>query len=139
MLTAQKAEIFEKIRVHSYDDHWNLYSENAQVKIYYKYSDCSKPDQGFHFEYVLFKVENKTNDQLQVTWSWDYSYGNKPRPYESDDEIGVLLELMPGAQVQADCSAGNGDRLKLFVQDRKRPDMRTLSDFSINNLDVRIQ
>lgn len=132
----QNAEVFSKINAYSYDQDWVLYQENDQISIYYKYVDCAEPQNDLLFEYLLFRVENKTLQTLDVFWNWEYSYNNVPRPAESDDEVGVFLDLPPNNDISANCSPGNQHNLKLFVRDRKRPETRQLTGFSIENIEV---
>jgi len=134
----QDREIFNKISTHQYGHEWVTYLETDQVIIKTLYSDCSDPANGFYFEYLLFKVINKTSQNIVVKWDWGYTYNNQPRPEESDDEISVSLNLMALKAHESSCGAG-GNLLKLFVRDKSIDSSNVLTSFSINNLNVQIQ
>jgi hypothetical protein len=133
---AQKTELIEKIKSQVYSDDWELLEENDNIIIYAKYSDCSQPEQGFNFEYLLFKIVNKTSNPVHVLWDFDYSYNHRPRHDESDDEVMISVTIDPNEKVETSCSSTENKRMRLFVRDKNNPGMRELTDFSINNLKV---
>lgn len=135
---SQDREIFNKISSQQYDQEWVVYLETDQVIIKTFYSDCSDPANGFYFEYLLFKVINKTSQHMVINWDWDYTYDNQPRHEESDDEISVSLRLMPSQELASSCAPGES-LLKHFVRDKSNSGSKVLTSFTINNLQVQIQ
>lgn len=135
-LEGQKMEVLKKIQNRTYSETWDPVLQNEKIVVYAKISDCSKPSQGFHFDYLLFKVENKTNDKIYVTWDFDYSYDNQPRHEESNDEVQVGFVIEPLKSVEASCLSKENRQLRLFVRDKNKASVRELTDFSINSLKI---
>ena len=135
-LEGQKMEVLKKIQDKTYSYSWDLVLENEKIDVYAKISDCSKPNQGFHFDYLLFKVENKTNERIYVAWDFDYSYDNQPRHEESNDEVQVGFIIEPMNSVEASCFSKQNRQLRLFVRDKNKQGVRELTDFSINSLEI---
>jgi len=132
----QKAEVLKKIQSGTYSNSWDLVMENEKIAIFTKYSDCSQPSEGFFFEYLLFKVENKTGNRVYVTWDFDYSYDNKTRDPESDDEIFVNCIVEPLTSVEASCLSNENRHLRLFVREKNKAGASQLTNFSINSLKI---
>lgn len=132
----QETDVLKKIQSNTYSSTWEPFLENEKIRILTKYTDCSIPHQGFHFEYLLFKVENKTSDKLYITWDFDYMYDRQTRHEESNDEISVNCIVEPMSSEEAACSSKENRRLRLFVRDKKKEGAQVLTYFSINNLNI---
>lgn len=132
----QEANVLNKIQNRTYSSDWEPLLENEKITVFTKYADCSQPAQGFHFEYLLFKVENKTSDKLYINWDFDYMYDHKKRHEESDDEVSVNCVVEPMNSVEASCSSKENKHMRLFVRDKKKAGVQELTDFSITNLNI---
>jgi uncharacterized protein YneR len=132
----QETDVIKEIQNRTFSSNWEPLLENEKIIIFTKYSDCSQPSQGFHFEYLLFKVENKTSQKLYITWDFDYMYDNQKRHEESDDEISVGLVVDSFKSVESSCLSKENKQMRLFVRDGKKKGVRELTDFSITNLNV---
>lgn len=135
-LMAQKANIFEHIKNHEFTDNWIVLQEDDLVRISVKYSDCSDPANGFYPEYLLFKVENKSDTRIHTYWKWNFAYNGKTASKSESDEELVKLTLDGFKSVEGVCSHGSNDKLRLFVREREGRTNSILTDFSVTDFHV---
>lgn len=81
------------INIGSYSIDWQIYESLDYVDVYYRYSDCSDPANGFYPEYILFKVVNKTDKKVYVYWDYTAQYdGNQDRVGDNENLVQIFLD-----------------------------------------------
>lgn len=135
-LLSQSSEIFSKIRNQDFQTEWSEYYQDDVIKISVKYSDCSDPANGIYPEYLLFKVDNKSNQRVHAYWEWSFDYdGKKMSKNESDEEL-VKVTLEGLESLEASCKNDENKKLRIYVQDKMRITSSALTDFAMVELNV---
>jgi len=123
--------IDQKVTKVEYTSDWVIYQSMELVNIYYKYSDCSDAANGFYPEYVLFKVENKTNEQVYVYWNYSVSINNEIVENSSHENL-VQVFLAPNEIKEGECKNVWENKLGVIVGDKKSG--KELSGFNLNDI-----
>ena len=97
-----------------------------------RYSDCSDPSNGFYPEYMLFKVENKTDKKVYVYWEYTRSYDGKEERAGIDENL-VQVFLDPGATAEGSCSDVFKTKLGILVRNKVHKSVLTEFDLNIIN------
>ena len=93
-------------------DEWKLYYQNESIAIYYAYSDCHDAANGLHQQKIFYRLVNKTDKSIELSFTKELSYTNS-KPIISDGLNKVVLTK--GQQVEGDCSTRN-NALYTFVK-----------------------
>lgn len=133
---AQSSELLNEFNAHAYHSDWKIYKQTEQLNIYYKYSDCSDIQNGIYPEFLLFKVENLTQDKLYTYWNWEFAYDGRIMSREGSDENLVQLTLEPKLSLEASCDFNEYSILKIYIQDKQDSQSSKLTAFSILDLNI---
>jgi len=129
---AQKNPVIEYITCGVYNNDWQLYKSLELADIYFKYSDCSDPANGFYPEYILFKVQNKTANKIQIQWDFNTEYNGIPSK-SSSNENHVQVQLEANQAMEGRCRNLAESKLGLFVR-LKAQSQQKLTDFNLVDL-----
>jgi len=129
---AQTNSIIENITYGEYNNDWQLYKSLELADIYFKYSDCSDPANGFYPEYILFKVQNKTANKIYIHWEFNTEYDGIPSKSSSDENL-VQVKLEANQAMEGRCRNLAESKLGLFVR-LKEQSQQKLTDFNLADL-----
>lgn len=121
---------------------WTVYTEVNGVIFYYKYADCHDYNQGFHRQYVLFKLVNTTSTDLTCTWDEETWYAGvcSTCPEEGENrnpELHISINLLAGETQEATCNYFVMTPLKIFSKHLNYDVPKSeLSAFDLVNIDV---
>lgn len=113
-------------------DDWKLYFSNESIAIYYTYADCHDDTNGIHRQKILYRLVNKTDSKVEVSFTKLLHYTNSA-PTEGDGKSHIVLDK--AQQVEGDCASRNS-ALHTFV---KHLDMkgRELIKCELKNITVK--
>jgi len=132
-IQAQKNEVLSNMELGNYPTEWKLYKSVQFIDIYYKYSDCSDPSNGFYPEYILFKVKNKTDKKIYTYWEYTANYDDKPSMASPDENL-VQVKLQPNEVIEGTCANYHKTRLGIFVRLKNRQNLGLLTNFDLNEI-----
>ena len=120
---------------------WEVYYENAQVKISFLHLQCDIENQ-FDQEFVVFKIENLSSQAITVQWDSKIWYDNSCINCEQDSpEFRKVTRVEKGKTLEGNCSENNA--LRIFSKfTEKLEDMpgidkiTTLTKFELENLKI---
>jgi hypothetical protein len=130
-LFAQTNEVIAKLVPGQYDSEWQLYRSYQLTDIFYKYSDCSNPANGFYPEYILFKVQNKTANKIYLYWEFTSEYDGIPGKPGSNENL-VQVQLEANQSLEGNCGNLHDTKLGLFV--RLKNQNQIITDFKLAGL-----
>jgi hypothetical protein len=114
---------------------WQLYANQGDVSIFYKYDDCKIPSQGFNQSWVYIKIENKSKEKKNITWQYELFYDGLCRTC-GKDEYKVSFDLNPGEIKEGTCALGRSEMLNIFVKHLDIRNVEVLTDFKLSNIIV---
>jgi hypothetical protein len=125
----------------SQSNDWELYSETNGVMIYTKYTECHYESDGIHREYVLIKLLNTTNQNMQVDFDYKTWFNGKCFNCNSDSpEFHRTVDLPAGETTEGVCDYTVQNGLKLFSKHLNYNDPEhSLSKFELQNIRVIIK
>ena len=130
-LFAQQNKAVTNLELGDYANEWAIYESMEFVDILYRYSDCSDPANGFYPEYILFKIVNKTKNDVYVYWEYETEYnGVKSKAIPNENLVQVKLE--PLQEIEGDCESLHETKLGIFV--RLKNYDKSISDFKFIEL-----
>lgn len=114
---------------------WQLFFENEHVRFYARYADCTDPSQGLYAEYYLLKAENKSAEQVTLTWFTDtyYDGGCTNCDHSKGDRMRTLV-LAPGESREGKCGPGPNIGLKVFSKWLQLENQRELSTLKVTDI-----
>lgn len=123
-------------------DIWTSVEENDLLKVSYKLTDCNVPKDGHYASYAFLQFENKTNKKITVSWEPELFYNNSCVTCNATGiEKKYTLTLLPNQILTSNCDFTDdiARKLQVFIKWTQIDNKRTLSSFSIKNLDVKIK
>ncbi|OPZ98962.1 MAG: hypothetical protein BWY70_01100 [Bacteroidetes bacterium ADurb.Bin408] len=114
---------------------WTLHKETGGIQIFYKYSDCNIPSEGYYREMVLLKFVNTTQTPLKIKWQREAWYNGKCSSCDLD-EYKFELELPAGETVTGECDIRTPSKLKIFSKFLDLKSNTSLDKFNITVLEV---
>ena len=120
---------------------WEVYYENAQVKISFIHLQCDFDNQ-FNQEFVVFKIDNLTSNPLLVQWDSKIWFDESCINCEQDSpEFRNEIRIESRKTLEGNCSENNA--LQIFSKfTEKLEDMpgidkiTTLTKFELENLKI---
>jgi hypothetical protein len=131
-LFAQTNKVISMMEPGRYQKDWQLYSSHEFASIFYKYSDCSDPANGFYPEYILFKVQNKTTSKIYLHWEFASEYDGVQGKSAPDENL-VQVQLEANQSLEGDCRNLAKTKLGLFVR-LKDHGQKMITDFKLIDL-----
>jgi len=95
------------------DNQWKLHKEQQGVQIYFKYTDCNIPSEGYYQQQVLLKFVNTTQTPLKVKWQKEAWYEGKCATC-GKDEYKFELKIPAGETIVGECDIYSPSYLKIF-------------------------
>ena len=117
----------------NYSSDWELKVSAEKIDIFTKYADCSDPSNGFYPEQVLFKVINKTDQNIYVYWEYETAYDGVPSTSSADERL-VQIQLEPTQTLEGACNTIHETKLGVFV--RYIGQQPVLSSLILSNLNI---
>ena len=121
----------------NYPSQWVSYVDNQEFSIEYKFIDCD-PEMGYDFQTAIFRITNKTNQKLDLSWHIDIYREGICKTCDYDFEYSRSIILDPNQVIEGDCVRNSNIQLKVFSQfnDANYTTGAKLSGFQLNNLSV---
>ncbi|MCX7696550.1 MAG: hypothetical protein N2Z72_02515 [Bacteroidales bacterium] len=129
---AQKVE-FDKT------EQWKFLLTQNGVTFYYKVAACHDDVNNIHSEYVLLKIENTSDQLVQITWNVLLYYNNTCWNCATQNpEYVKTIRLEPGKSVEGKCFEKGDKTLRIFSKflDYKDRPESTLTNFKIINIEI---
>ena len=122
-----------------FPNEWKLLRENEHVKIFYKGADCYTPAHGTELQNLIFKVENKTNQEVFLHMELDKTYSDESKG-GIDSENEVRLVLKPYSSLEGVCypESVNEHMLSVFLDNKSVKNMTKLEKINIKGLKTQI-
>ena len=115
---------------------WTLYKQAQGVQIYFKTVDCDDVTNGLYQRYVLLKVVNTTNFDVNVKWKNDLWYDNNCTTCEDQSvENKVNLLVKAKSELVGNCT---DLQLKIFSEFKNHADVPKLTKFELSNLEIKV-
>lgn len=111
---------------------WKLYFSNESIEIYYTYTDCHDEANGLHQQKILYRIVNKTNSNVEVSFSKTLYYDNS-KPFTSETLNTAVVNKWDA--VEGDCSNRN-TALYTFIKQLDIPS-KELKKCELNNITVK--
>ena len=126
-------------------NNWTSYYSDNEVKIEYQYTDCQFLE-SFNQEFVIFKITNLTNKQVNVSWN-NESWYDKKCINCNDDKDGESfneVSINPNQIVIGDCYTQNSLRIFSKFSDKleNMPGVNKivkLTKFKLQNINIKYE
>lgn len=97
----------------SYSNDWKVYVDESDFAIEYKFEACDF-NSGIDEELLLFKIKNKTSDELNIDWHIQLYYGAECSTCDFPQEYTRSLKLSANEILIGDCTLSNNHPLRIF-------------------------
>ncbi len=115
---------------------WNLYKQSKGIQIYYKLTNCDDIKNGLFQNYILYKVVNTTNYNIDISWKNEVWYNNHCTSCgQNKENKRVKLHLKANETIIGNCKNSN---LSLFAEYKNHPKVDKLTKFEIIDLSIKI-
>jgi len=131
-LFSQQVE-FEK------SDQWKFLLTTGNVNFFYKVAACHDDANSIHSEYVLLKLENISDQPIEISWDVLMYYNNKCWNCNNlGPEYHKVVQLDPGQTIEGKCF-DKDKTLRIFSKflDYKDRPESTLTNFKLINLQTK--
>lgn len=130
----------ETISINAKDSHptdWEIYLENDQIKIEYKFSECD-PEMGYNTEAVLLKCTNFSSNKISLDWHMILYYDKICKTCDFPEEYSYTVDLAPNESLEGTCSIYSKYQLNIFSKfnDINSSNKISLTSFSLSNLQL---
>ncbi len=127
--------IIGKSQSNETNNDWKIISQDENVSFSTQKINCERPQDGLFAEYVLVKLENKTNKAIIVTWYTDTYYNNYCTNCDhSLRDTKRTYTLKPKEVVVGNCAPGLNIGLKMFSKWLKMENDRILTNYEITEI-----
>jgi len=121
---------------------WTTYYSDSEIKIEYQYTNCEYPER-FNQEFVILKITNLTNNDINVSW-YNESWYDKKCIYCSDeksDEAFNKVYLTANEEILGNCIDQNSLRIFSKFSDKieNMPGIKKivkLTKFELKNINI---
>ena len=118
----------------SNDAGWTDYFSNERISIQVKKVECHEPNKGLHREFLLFRFENKTTQNLDVKFNQELWYNNKL--LKTDKNGAMSIHLNPQQVLEGQC--GTIDKaLAVFCKNLDLKPTSILSNYSLTSIAIK--
>ncbi len=113
---------------------WQTYYEDQGVTIQYKPAEINDPQLGIHHARIVFRYENKTNNEVQLNFNRliTYSDSEMAKPQEK----GFSVSIPANSTIEYNQANANDKTFYLFAQDKKNTIKRSLINFDIKDVTI---
>ncbi len=112
---------------------WASYKTLEDVNIYYSKIECHDYHNGIHKELIIFKFENKTDKNLEISWDFSLEYSNAKNEYSSEQHRDLILKK--ASTIYSDCY--NYREYSIFSRFLNYKDKSELIDFELSNITIK--
>ena len=139
-IIAQNSVFLEKTSAQiSHSRDWQKITNDEQLDILYKFSDCFRPSKGIDKEMVYLKVKNVSSNRLKLEFKKELWYNGKCLTCKSESsEHYVSFEIEAGAEMEGSCLENSNKKLSIFSRMLNIDSKSFLTDFKLNDLKVTI-
>lgn len=99
--------------ISSHGNEWNVYVQQENFKIEYKFVNCD-PSMGYDNESIVLRITNFTENKIKLTWVSNNFYDKVCNSCNYPDEYFNELILSPNQQVEGTCDIYADKKLKIF-------------------------
>lgn len=89
---------------------WHLLSTSGSAKIYYQYVDCGT------IEFVNFKLENSSNQAINVSWNFSM-FLNGTALNSNPDDVNFDITVAANSSVASGCFTGQYPGMSVFIRE----------------------
>ena len=121
---------------------WTTYYSDSEIKIEYQYTNCEYPER-FNQEFVILKITNLTNSDINVRWYNESWYDKKciNCSNEKSDEAFSKVYLKANEEVLGNCIDQNSLRIFSKFSDKieNMPGIKKivkLTKFELKNINI---
>ncbi len=121
---------------------WTTYYSDSEIKIEYQYTNCEYPER-FNQEFVILKITNLTNNDINVSWYNESWYDKKciNCSDEKSDEDFNKVYLKANEEVLGNCIDQNSLRIFSKFSDKieNMPGIKKivkLTKFELKNINI---
>ena len=121
---------------------WTTYYSDSEIKIEYQYTNCEYPER-FNQEFVILKITNLTNNDINVSWYNESWYDKKciNCSDEKSDEDFNKVYLKANEEVLGNCFDQNSLRIFSKFSDKieNMPGIKKivkLTKFELKNINI---
>ena len=121
---------------------WTTYYSDSEIKIEYQYTNCEYPER-FNQEFVILKITNLTNNDINVSWYNESWYDKKciNCSDEKSDEDFNKVYLKANEKVLGNCIDQNSLRIFSKFSDKieNMPGIKKivkLTKFELKNINI---
>ncbi|WP_343606675.1 hypothetical protein [Fluviicola sp.] len=119
---------------HSKAQEWQTYYEEAGVVIQYQLTEINDPQQGIHHARIVFRYENQTNREVQLSFNRLVTYSDSETAKPQEKEFKVVIPA--NSSVGYNTSTTSDKTFYLFAQDKKNTIKRSLVSFDLRNVTI---
>ena len=121
---------------------WTTYYSDSEIKIEYQYTNCEYPER-FNQEFVILKITNLTNNDINVSWYNESWYDKKciNCSDEKSDEAFNKVYIEANEEVLGNCIDQNSLRIFSKFSDKieNMPGIKKivkLTKFELKNINI---
>lgn len=92
---------------------WSTYIDLQDLKIEYKFVNCN-PSIGYDSEMLLLRFQNKSSQNLSVSWHSKQYYDGTCKTCSSPEEYGFSIDLEAQETEEGTCELDAAIELKIF-------------------------
>lgn len=118
-------------------DVWINYMENAQLKINYKVVACHDYVNGIHRKAAFLQFENKTSDELNVSWFLKTYFNEICKTCGAEEEYTYSVTLAPNEIRTASCE-GRKDygEMVVYLKHLDLPNPTQITNFELSQISI---
>lgn len=123
---------FVLLNLSAYSQEWHSYFADDKVDIQIALFDKIDPTHNHHYQRVIFKYLNKTNEQITIRFNRTIAYDGNDLPVSSERQFTVVIPA--NGEVGYNDSTEKDKTYYIFSKDYKGMIKRSLTAFDIQNL-----
>lgn len=111
---------------------WKIFHKDSSVQIDYRFDNCNLKYDGINKDEVYLKIQNLTDEKLEINWELVLNYSNKCyNCNRENDELKFTTILEPYQILEGKCEEYNVFQLKIFSKFLNNESETKLKDFNI--------
>lgn len=122
----------------NYSNSWQVYTNHSDVKVEYKFSECDF-NSGLDKELLIFKVTNKTSEEITLTWHIELYYGGSCNTCAYPSEYTRQVTIPANGEVEGTCTPYTNEPLNVFskfIDPNYTKGSEALHKFKLGNLTI---
>jgi len=116
---------------------WTALAAETSLQFDYKFIDCD-PEMGYNKELIVFRLENKSDQKIEVKWHMHLYYNGECKTCEFPEEYTYSVTLEPNEVITGDCAMNSDHRVTIFSKflDERYTGGSQLTRFEVKNLNI---